>query len=684
MANWTRPAVHVYQQFIENNVSAIEPFFELCVVGPSYLVVRDRKITNADNLITQDYSAGIPFTSKYPDIVLGAAVDHNFTEAYLTDAYVKMWPVYSAANDDLSLTVTAINDQLVTKIAITQPTSGTAIPTFKQAGVDVGDVVYVKVGQRVTQAVITGFVDPQTVYLSKNIATPQGMSNTGFDCDVTIIRAIRGNVDLPVNPDPIGATARINGLEATNTELKINPVLTATIGGLVYRLYSGTVYLTYRALRVDLASDFIQVRSNSESDGIVGACDPANPLGIAAKVVYSNAKLSFKFLPISSDNKEGYIKALDTLSTDKDVYVIVPLTQDPEVISAYAKHVKMMRDPAKSKWRKVYANFQLPTDKLIIEGNDGVLQYKVGDSVGHLVDSADGKFGTKEAAVGDYIDVYDAVSKKYEFSVRILNILNDSVAAISPLVYMKDNEGYTELTGANAQLGAMDKAVWYSVNRKLSTYGIAKEMVATAQSYSEKGLTIVGPSDEIIMTINGKDCYLPGYYLCVAYGALRAGFPPHQGFTYMGISGIKELRRSNKYFIDDDLDLMAGGGLFVVVQDTKAGLPYCIYQSTTDITELKTKEDSCVATIDFASMYYRDNLKAVLGRFNVNTISVNFVKNVCETVTQNMQNMTYEYIGPIITSGELISCTTDNDKIVPLMRIGVPFPVNGVDLYLQV
>jgi hypothetical protein len=88
--------------------------------------------------------------------------------------------------------------------------------------------------------------------------------------------------------------------------------------------------------------------------------------------------------------------------------------------------------------------------------------------------------------------------------------------------------------------------------------------------------------------------------------------------------------------------------------------------------------------VDYASKYYKDNLVAVLGKFNVNEISEKYVVNVINDITEKMKGMKYQYIGSVITDGQLVSISRSKDKIIPRVHIDIPFPVNGVDLYLEV
>lgn len=679
---FTRPAVHVYQQYVTDTVSTISPFFELCVVGPSYLVQRDVHVY--DKIVTPggDYAAGAALSTTYPNIVIGANVDIPFTESYLKNTYVKVWPSYvQGGSDVLNQQINVANDENVTKLVI--PTGTPAIGSFTGASVAIGDSVSVTVGTNTYTATIKAVIDANTLYLSKNVPTPVGTTGNTFQGNVTITRPIATNVTLPVNPAQVGSI--INGLNATSAGMYLPAELTTTVNNVVYRVISGQLYITYRALRAYLATDFTSISTQAEADAALGTIDVANPLSVAVSLIFANASVPFNVIGIGSDDNTGYLKALQLLSTSSSVYVIVPLTQDTTTIEAYAAHMTAMSDPLKSKWRIMYANIAMPSTSLIIDQNTGELQKTASDSVAYISDTSNGMFNTNGAAVGDYINVYDFATNTYKYSVQILGILNDSIVQVSTQTYTLDLEGFETNIGTNAILPSTIalNTITYSVVRSLSAHGIAQAMVDIANSYSNSRVRLVEP-DEVIVTVNSVDETLPGYYLCVVFGAMRAGFPPHQGFTTLGISGIKQLLRSNKYFNDDDLNLMAGGGIFVTVQDQVSAQPYCIYQTTTNTTTLAVREDSVVATVDFASMYYRDNLKAVLGKFNVNSISTDYVSSIIKDVTSKMMRMTYPYIGPILISGSLVSMTTNVDKILPVISIQVPFPVNEVDVYLQI
>jgi hypothetical protein len=677
---FTRPAIHVYQKLVSVNPSTATPFFELCVVGPSYQVLKSIAFPN--------YDAAAAYESIYVDQLPGTVVDKDSVVVTLKDSYMKIWPSTSALEREVEV---ALSGALST---ISVKTADFPAYSFTSSAVRIGDIVKVTyTDASVTPSKVTKYTSfvqeintvGDIVTLKRNIPAP------------TVDEVAVVTIERPTGSDIVVAPSLLT-VDGLGIKVTVQGSLTTTVSNTSYTITRGSVKVDYRALRTYLAGDFLTINNMSDVRANLGDVDADNPLATACGIVFSNANVTFKVLPVETDDNEGYIKALDLLSTNEKVYVIVPLTQDKDVVSAYANHCTTMSTPEKSKWRITYANLRMPQNKVMVDRNDGEVAkgapaqppsgtFQGVPATNYVKDIANGMFITNSTRVGDFVDVYDytedATLGDYQYSLKIKELLNDTVCETYSDRYVKTDEGYVISTTSPTIVITANAPVSYEVTRVLTPQGISEAMVDVAKSFSNKRLRLVQP-DVVMLNINSVDYIMPGYYLCVAYGAMRAGFPPHQGFTTLGVGGIKRIFRSNKYFKDTQLDEMAGGGVFWVIQDEPEALPYCIYQTTTDTTQLETIEDSVVATIDFASKFYKDNLKAVLGRFNVNEISVKYVSAVIKDVTDKMLRMSYPYIGSIILSGQLKTITTSADKIIPTVVIKVPFPVNAVDLYLEV
>lgn len=651
------PSVRVYQELVTTTVNPTTPFMQLCVVGPVYQVETDVPVADFA-LSDEDY------TTAYLNQTLGSVVDTSSVNIKMSDVYVKVWP----ANDGVNYrSATVNNDGPITKV------TGDQEGDFATATIQVDDYIDLTYTDGDTVLTYSSAIqevssDGKTLTLKRNLPSPDGGAT------VTAV------VKRPTKEDAIIESQFITANEEAVTidkNVKVSTAVTDTAAQVV----SATVYLSYRALRRDIANDFLTITSQSNAEAKIGRVNINNPMSVAASLIASAVSdMSYRILPIETDDANGYRQALDILSTNEDIYVIVPLTNDKDVVSAYASHCTTLSEPEKSKWRIMYASQEMPSTKVMVEINDGQLVEGSTDAECYIKDTANGMFVTNNARVTDFVDIYNA-SNSYQYSLQILEVLNESVVTCSTTKWMRTSEGYSELE--DKVTVSTQEAVKYEVVRVLDTQGVAEAISGIADSFKNKRLRLVYP-DTIMLNINSVSEMVPSYYLCVTLGAMRAGYPPHQGFSTIGLSGISRVLRANNMFSDDQLADMAGNGVFWVVQDTPEELPYVLYQTTTDNTQLETAEDSCVAVVDYASRYLKINLKNVLGRYNVNTISVNYVKTVINSVLDDMTSTSYQYIGPILTGAELLKVETEGDKIKPTVHIEIPYPVNGVDVTLQV
>ena len=651
------PSVRVYQELVTTTVNPTTPFMQLCVVGPVYQVETDVPVADFA-LSDEDY------TTAYLNQTLGSVVDTSSVNIKMSDVYVKVWPADDGVN---YRSATVNNDGPITKV------TGDQEGDFATATIQVDDYIDLTYTDGDTVLTYSSAIqevssDGKTLTLKRNLPSPDGGAT------VTAV------VKRPTKEDAIIESQFITADEDAVTidkSVKVSTAVTDTAAQVV----SATVYLSYRALRRDIANDFLTITSQSNAEAKIGSVNINNPMSVAASLIASAVSdMSYRILPIETDDANGYRQALDILSTNEDIYVIVPLTNDKDVVSAYASHCTTLSEPEKSKWRIMYASQEMPSTKVMVEINDGQLVKGSTDDECYIKDTANGMFVTNNARVTDFVDIYNA-SNSYQYSLQIIEVLNESVVTCSTTKWMRTSEGYSELE--DKVTVATQEAVKYEVVRVLDTQGVAEAISGIADSFKNKRLRLVYP-DTIMLNINSVSEMVPSYYLCVTLGAMRAGYPPHQGFSTIGLSGISRVLRANNMFSDDQLADMAGNGVFWVVQDTPEELPYVLYQTTTDNTQLETAEDSCVAVVDYASRYLKINLKKVLGRYNVNTISVNYVKTVINSVLDDMTSTSYQYIGPILTGAELLKVETEGDKIKPTVHIEIPYPVNGVDVTLQV
>jgi len=786
------PSVIVYQQLLSTTISPSTPFMDLCVVGPVYQCQTNASMDDYEIHTIDEY------IKNFPELKTGAVIDAKSVYLKLANINVKVWPTNTAKRNNVVLDNSGPTSVIydVQGAVTTESLDTAAIIEGDQVDIrftDTDGKIKVKTAKiySITQDEVSG---KKTYILQKNLLT--GLYPTTATVSATVKRSVSGTRDVypgatgTLEPKGFDLIYNIDGsvkamrISVGNLEVPVDEEATSTT-----TVVDCNVAVTYRALRTDVANDFITINSYSEALAQFGNPNIDNPMSVAAQVINSAVGVvRYKVLPIATDDFNGYNQALDVLSNSDAVYAIQPLSHDKQVISAYVTHCKAMSEAEKSKWRIIYGNMPMPATKIVVELNNGTLMTmgsdteltldysfttndtatatdtgwvdagsssftreitltnkflslyngtervpKTGGTISYSYNEATkvlsiiapskfagkvcmdnpnfdyanatcylkdldtnvGGFISNIARPTDYVDLYTVASNgetTYKYSLQIAKVLTDSACICYTQKWLKKTDGYYMIDGEYQHFipeykdsGAVEDltACAYEVVRVLDTQGMAEAIAGVAESFKTKRFRYVQP-DQIIITVNSVDYLVGGEYLCVALGAMRAALPPHQGFSTMGISGINRITRSNKMFTEDQLTYMASKGVFWVAQDAVDELPYVLYQTTTDNGQLEVQEDSIVAVADYASKFYKENLKNVLGRYNVNTISMNYVKTVINACSNEMTSTSYEYIGPMLTSANLLSLVADGDKIKPTIKIGVPYPVNGVDITLQV
>ncbi len=207
----------------------------------------------------------------------------------------------------------------------------------------------------------------------------------------------------------------------------------------------------------------------------------------------------------------------------------------------------------------------------------------------------------------------------------------------------------------------------------------AADMVDYAQSLFEKRATVI-PHDFDI-ELEGVDYTVPGYYLAVAYAALKNSLPPQQGLTNYPLGGIvKRLHMSNNYFRPSQLKALSQGGVFVCLQSVEGGAIRNRFQVTTNMNNNKTKQISLIYAVDAYSMGYIRTLQSLIG-----------VNNVTPQILEGVEMSTSAYATANRESGTIISAklisvrqnADDKSRVDVEQEVEFPTPLDKIVLRLR-
>jgi hypothetical protein len=213
-----------------------------------------------------------------------------------------------------------------------------------------------------------------------------GTTEIRIERDLPIQQLIDSTNTLITFPEPGSDTLVIKG--GVTLPITITPVATETtpspVSSTVTRTLSySQLYLSYRALRQDL-QDILNLDSSALQTvaGVptvvgIGKIDSRNPLAVGVSVALQNSGTAPIFAyGVSSNDLVGHANARDAMSSRRDLFCFVPLTQDIDVIAAYKTEFEALADPLQAlsdgvvqKFRIVVGSIPLPSAQTISSGS---------------------------------------------------------------------------------------------------------------------------------------------------------------------------------------------------------------------------------------------------------------------------------------------------------------------------
>lgn len=237
-------------------------------------------------------------------------------------------------------------------------------------------VVTAKVGSNLLllDGAINDLVGPST-NVAYSISGTRGTMNAG---DYTVKTKTDNNNLVLLSPIPdspeapitysvkraVATTVLVRDTDYTAAEEGVTLPLGLTIGTL--SVTEGDVYASYRALRIDLASEVRNYVDTASLNAVFGPTQitPQNPLAYGLQFMLQNTVTPVNGLGLDgnavTDEALSYTAAADVLKRGQ-MYAISLLSQNPVVHTIYKNHVEQMSLPDRKLERVVIINSSLPT-----------------------------------------------------------------------------------------------------------------------------------------------------------------------------------------------------------------------------------------------------------------------------------------------------------------------------------
>ena len=143
------------------------------------------------------------------------------------------------------------------------------------------------------------------------------------------------------------------------------------------RISHANVYVQYMALRQDLQY-VVDIETATDMTTYLGKYDARNPLHVGVSLAKANTTTKVRAYGLLSDDLAGYQDFLDTISADKDVYSIVPLTYNTTILGLLNVMATNYADPnycldngVKQKFRHIAGAVELVTSTEIVAAIGG-------------------------------------------------------------------------------------------------------------------------------------------------------------------------------------------------------------------------------------------------------------------------------------------------------------------------
>lgn len=479
--------------------------------------------------------------------------------------------------------------------------------------------------------------------------------------------------------------------------------------GIPYNPGFAPIVVAYKGLRLDLSPD-AQDPSLLVIDDVTtleAAADPIstdNPGALMTFLSLINAPsvsvAAIGVPEVSADAPDGtplgYAKCAEFLENE-EVYAIATASQLPTVHQTFLTHVDSMSEPEQKGERIYFFNPVMPdraNPTLVASGtdcnstatpNEVTLDVNIAPALIALgIDpNSDINPATGEIENEVYLDIAGddkmylvksvtagtIVSLRTSFSTGDGN--DDSFFSTTAIGSVISDDWTVKVRGAELVISGTT-----SIDRN----AVAETVQGAASAYGNRRAYYVFP-DQVGINVSGLEQVVAGYYASACIVGMVGEQPPQQGFTNFPITGLTRVVGSNDLFTNGQLDVMAAGGVYILVQDVQNAPVICRHQLSTDLTSIETRELSITKVVDYTAKFMRAGLRNFIGR-----------SNITQPFLDQLSTVVSGQLDFLISNGVLIGADINNiiqdadepDTILIDVTLDVPFPCNYIRLTLVI
>jgi hypothetical protein len=468
---------------------------------------------------------------------------------------------------------------------------------------------------------------------------------------------------------------------------------------------SGTLYIQFRALRLDVSAvaanpGVLRLSDITTLSAVLDPLTEANPLGLAMYLMMVNAP-TFECKGLGIDEvtagaPEGtevaYARAASLLEAE-EVYALAPLTQNEVVHGMWITHSDVMSEPEQGGERIVFINKKMPVRKNSVIALSG-LQANTTTNDNEFVldnDPTPGLVaaGVRGPAIAEGLHVYLEVTVGGELRRYSVSNVAGAVVTVRTAFASADTnlDGfYSTVKPANVVNSTFSlkvrgaSLVIPGSNPPRLDYSLVADTVAEANATIHNRRCYSVFPDTVKTTIGGVEKALPGFYACAGIAGMVASKPPQQPFTNYPMTGYTGVSGTEK-FTKRQLNRMAGGGTYILIQDAIGAPVTCRHQLSTNTNSIEERELSITKVVDFTAKFLRLAVRKFIG---INVINNQLLDSLGTTVHAVLKFL--EEAGVLNGSAvnNILQDATNKDTVLIDVTLDVPFPCNYIRLTLVV
>lgn len=459
----------------------------------------------------------------------------------------------------------------------------------------------------------------------------------------------------------------------------------------------------YTGLRLDvtpsaLNPDLIEYSAPSDLAAALAPIDTTNPLGLGMYYGLLNAPgmtvYGLGVDEVSATEPEGTLTAFTDCAEFLEafeIYSIAPLTHDEDVAFMFQVHVDAMSDPDAKQERILWWNPSMPTYERDTIGASGAKGNKAG------LGSLTFKTGLPDlparlTAAG--LVPGTVVTTTVFLQVAAYGSLKFAVIGVTgPDLTIAAYTGTTcPFVAAGTDFTAFGLAVMidepftvggqgaslYDTNGKYKKPEVSEAIYDLGQEFADRRVRMLIP-DQVVATIGGLEMAIEGYYACCCLGAMRSYYPASRPFTNTRIGGLDRVQGTQGLFKESQLDLMAGGGAWILIPGPGGGGILTRMALTTDTSTIQYRQDTWTSTLDYASKLTRTMMRRIIGSINITPDCFDLIA----TIFHSCANVLTEGSSPIMQKWTLNSIAQDTVN-TDSVNLGVSAGVWSVLDYINI